>query len=321
MGAVLPFVTFAASLALLIGSTHFFLKSVRHIGITLGVRPFILGSLIVAFGTTSPELMIALFAVLNGSTSVPIAQAAGSNIANILLVLGVASLFIRRATSEVAKKTGSSIDLTFLIASTLLFVFVVLDGSVYLYEGILLLLAFGVYVCRILFSKSNNLSYPMTPQRQIGTVSQVPHAVVIFLVTTGSIAVASHVVVSSLRDIAQVLQVPEGVIAATALAIGTSLPELVVAIQATLRGEIELVYSSIVGANVFNLLVVTGIPSLITTLSIDMTGFSLPLIALVAALFLFVVSSLSRRIRFWQGVIYILFYLLLVIQIGSTLVI
>ncbi|MDE0243264.1 MAG: calcium/sodium antiporter [Candidatus Kaiserbacteria bacterium] len=317
MGITLAIIAFAVSLASLIACVHFFLRSVEHIGITIGVRPFVVGSLIIAFGTTSPELMISIFAVLNGSPGVPIAQAVGSNIANILFVLGIASLFIRRVSATMTKQV-SKIDLPFIVGSTFLYILSVWDGVVFFYEGLLLLTAFGVYVGHIFFSRDNR-SYPTTTQKQLGDIVRVPRSVGMFFLTIVGIALASHLVVESLQSIAHAFSVPEGVIAVTVLAIGTSLPEIVVAVQAALRNEIELVYGSIVGANIFNLLVVVGIPALITTLYVDFAGFSLLIFVLAGALLLFVISSLSTKVRSWEGIIFILLYVLLVIQLGGIL--
>ena len=317
MGIALALAVFAVSLAALIGSVHFFLRSVRHIGISLNVRPFVVGALIIAFGTTTPELMISLFAVLNGSLGVPIAQSVGSNIANILLVLGVASLFVRRASATMTKNVPA-VDLPFIVGSTFLFILVVSDGAVHLYEGVILLLAFALYAGRVVFSKKK-VSYPVTLRGHIGNVSRLPCAIGVFLAMTVSIAVSSHIVVTSLQNIAQAFAVPEGVIAVTALAIGTSLPELIVSVQAALRNEIELVYGSIVGANIFNLLVVTGVPSLISTLYVDVMGFSLMLLALAAALSLFVLSAVSSRIRAWEGIIFVLLYVTLITQLSRIM--
>ena len=317
MGIVLAVTAFIVSLASLISCVHFFLRSVEHIGITIGIRPFIVGSLIIAFGTTSPELMISIFAVLNGSPGVPIAQAVGSNIANILFVLGIASLFIRRVSATMTKQV-SKIDLPFIVGSTFLYILSVWDGVVFFYEGVLLLTAFCVYAGHTIFSRDNR-SYPTTAKKQLSDIVRVPRSVCMFFLTVVGIALSSYLVVDSLQHIAYIFSVPEGVIAVTALAIGTSLPEIVVAVQAALRNEIELVYGSIVGANIFNLLVVVGVPALITTLFVDFAGFSLLLFVLVGALLLFVISSLSTKVRSWEGVIFILLYLLLVIQLGGIL--
>lgn len=317
MGIALSLIAIIISLSSLITCVHFFLRSVEHIGIAIGIRPFIVGSLIVAFGTTSPELMISIFAVINGSPGIPIAQAAGSNIANILLVLGTASLFVRRASATMTKNVPK-IDLPFIIGSTFLFVLSVWDGVVLLHEGLLLLAAFGVYVGHFFFSRDNR-SYPKTTQKQLHDITLVPRSVCMFTLTVVGIALSSHLVVESLQGIARALSVPEGVIAVTALAIGTSLPEIVVAVQAALRNEIELVYGSIVGANIFNLLVVVGIPALISTLFVDFPSFELLIFALVGALFLFIISSLSTKVRPWEGMIFVLLYILLVIQLSDIL--
>ena len=307
MDVILAFAVFPASLAVVILATHYFLRSVRHLGIAFGVSPFVAGSFIAAFGTSFPEAAISIFSVLNGAVSVPVAHMVGSNIANILLVLGVSAIIVRRF---VVSRSLVSVELPIIVAVLLLFIFVILDGTVYFYEGLFLLAGFLCYVIYI-FRSSDNRSYPMTSQQQIKGISSIPRHVVLFFITAVIIAVGSYFVLGSVQAISSLFFVSEGVVAFTVLAFGTSFPELVVTVQASLRKEIDFIIGNVVGSNIFNLLFAVGVPALITNLVVDSVVLSVGIPALVGAVSLLIVSGLSRRIHAWEGVFYLLLYLLL----------
>ena len=308
MGSIFAFFVFPVSLLALVVSAHYFLENARKIGISLGVRPFIMGSFIVAFGTSFPEAMISLFSVLEGVATIPVAQVVGSNIANILLVLGVAALFARQF--DIGKNL-IDVELPLLAAVTFLFILICFDGSVYLYEGLVLILGFVIYTVYV-FRSEDKRSYPVTAKEQLTGLVRIPREIGCFLLASFVIAIASHYVVSSTESIALFFSVPEGIIAITALALGTSLPELVVSIQAALNNEIELIIGNIVGSNIFNILFVIGSSSLISPLVVSSETLLIGIPVLVGATVLFVISGISNRIHAWEGAFYLLSYVVLV---------
>lgn len=311
MGSIFAFVAFPIALAVLVITTDYFLENTRKIGVLLGVRSFVMGLLVVAFGTSFPEAVVSLFSVLNGLPEVPVAQVVGSNIANILLVLGVVALLTRRFF---VNKRLLTTDLPLVVAITLLFVLISFDGIVLLHEGLILCLGFVFYVLYIFYS-GDNRSYPATFKGRFHGFTRIPREILLFIVTSVVIAVASHFAVVSMQSIASSLSVPEGLIAVTVLAIGTSLPELVVSIQAVLRKETELVIGSIIGSNIFNILFVVGISALTSNLIVDSPTLFVGIPALVGATLLFVISGISGRISAWEGLFYLLLYVLVVVAL------
>lgn len=308
MGSLIAFIIFPASLIALIISAGYFLKSVRKIGISLGIRPFIMGSFIVAFGTSFPEAMISVFSMLNGITDIPAAQIIGSNIANILLVLGVATLIARKF---IISKNLIDVELPLLAAVTFLFILVSHDGTVQLYEGLALLSGFILYTLYI-FLSGDNRSYPTTVKEQMRGILHIPIEIILFILTSVIIALSSYFIVVSTESIAFFFSIPESIIAVTALALGTSLPELVVSIQAALRNEIELVIGNVIGSNIFNILFVAGISALISDLTVGPVALTVGIPALIGVTVLFVISGISNRIHMWEGMFYILLYTVIV---------
>ena len=308
MAPIAPFIVFPAALAALIVCAHYFLESVRKIGISLNIRPFIMGAFIVAFGTSFPEAMISLVSVTKGVIDVPVAQVVGSNIANILLVLGVAALFARRFDIG---KSLIDVELPLIAAVTFIFILISFDGAVQLYEGLILLVGFIVYAVYVFRSEDNRM-YPTTPKEQIKGLFRIPKDIAIFLGTAAVIAAASHFVVSSTQTIASIFSVPESIVAITALALGTSLPEMVVSIQAALRNEIELVVGNVVGSNIFNILFVIGSSALVSHLTIGAETLLMGIPVLIGATILFIISGISNRIHMWEGAFYVLSYVVFI---------
>ena len=308
MGSLLAFIIFPTALAALIAAANYFLESARKIGVSVGIRPFIMGAFILAFGTSFPEAAIALFSVLNGSLTIPVAQVVGSNIANILLVLGISALLARKFNIS---KNLIDVELPLLAAATFLLVLIAFDGTVHLYEGLILCIGFIIYTVYIAKAEDNK-SYPTTIKEQLSGLAQIPKEILLFIVTAILIAVASHFIVASTKTIAALFTVPESVIAITALALGTSLPELVVSIQAALRNEIELVIGNVIGSNIFNILFVIGIPALISNLTVDPVTVTIGIPVLIGVTALFIISGIANRIHIWEALFYILLYILLI---------
>ena len=308
MGSGLAFIVFPVSLVALIIFADYFLESAQRIGISLGIRPFVMGAFIVAFGTSFPEAMISLFSVLNGVADIPVAQVVGSNIANILLVLGISAILAREF---VISKNLIDVELPLIAAVTFLFVLVSFDGTVYFYEGLALLVGFIIYTVYV-FRSEDNRSYPVTTKEQLTGLSKIPGDIALFVLASLVIAGASYFVVASTESIALLFLVPEGIIAVTALALGTSLPELTVSVRAAMRGEVELVIGNIVGSNIFNILFVLGISALVSNLVVGSAALLIGIPVLVGVTILFIISGISNRIHIWEGLFYVLLYVLFI---------
>lgn len=308
MDSSVAFLLFPVSLACLIVAAHYFLHSVRRLGVVLGIRPFVVGAFIVTFGTTFPELTISLFSVWGGILTVPVAQTVGSNIANVLLVLGVAAVISRRFAIT---KNLIDVELPLVAVVTLLFVFIIFDGLVSPAEGLFLLAGFLCYSVYI-FRSEDNRSYPMTSGELFRRLRGVPRHVGVFFIAIAVIAVAAHYTVSSVGTIAMAFGVSEGVVAITVLALGTSLPEVVVSVQAAMRNEVELVVGNVIGASIFNILFVVGLPAVVTGLVVDAVTLSVGVPVLIGVTLLFVISGISNRLHMWEGLFYILLYLFFV---------
>lgn len=309
---------FLISLTLLVKSADWFVESAEKIGLALRISPFIIGILIIALGTSLPELASSIAAIAKHQTEILAANVVGSNIANILLIIGISAVIARALKVE---RNLIDLDAPLLAATTALFSFVLFDRKVTFIEGILLLLAFFVYFMYVGFQKREESKkaefvevLPSRADRREAKVLKRPKVdfstILFLLIGLSGLIIGADYVVKSMIKIEELTNIPTAFVSITALAIGTSLPELMVSIQSARRKKYDLVLGNIFGSNIFNGLLILGLGSVITPLSVDYLTFSIGIPFLITATLLFIFSCISRKIYLWEGAIYIILYIL-----------
>jgi cation:H+ antiporter len=289
--------------------------------LVMGLSPFIVGVTIVAVGTSFPELLTSLFAVFRGATEIVTANAVGSNIANILLIVGLSALV---AGKMVITRSLIDIDLPIFFIASIIFLGVAMDGVVTWQEAIVLLLAFAVYFIYSITQRrgrEESREVSILPGRgtrrheakEIRDLEKKPRlnrkVFLFFALGIVGLFVGSKYVIESTLNISEIANIAPAVVAITAIALGTSLPELVVSVQAARRGKHEIAIGNIFGSNIFNILIVVGIPALISNLTIEHKTLTLGIPVLIFASLFFVISGISQRIHKWEGAMYLLTYL------------
>lgn len=315
---------FILSLALLVKSADWLVESSEKIAFALNISPFIIGVSIVAIGTSLPELASSLAATLKGETEVVAANVIGSNIFNILFIVGLSAVVAKRL---IVQRSLIDLDAPLLTTSTFLAIFVFLDRKINFKEGILLLLAFGIYLLYTIFQRKEEkreeapeivevLPSKIEERKKVIKSERLNAKVFLFLIFgILGLVFGADWTIDSMIKIAEILKISPSLIAIIALAAGTSLPELMVSTLAAAKKKYEISLGNIFGSNVFNILVVTGIPALIKPLSIDDLTFSIGLPFLVIATLLFVISGISRTIHIWEGLMYLLIYILFIVKL------
>jgi len=305
---------FIASLFVMVKGADWLLASSERIGIVLGFSPFIVGVVIVGLGTSFPELVSAFFAVWQGATEIVVANAVGSNITNILLIVGISALAAGRL---VVKKNLIDLDIPLLSISTLLLVGVAWDGQVTIPESILLVANFAIYLSYALIYRGDKdadvrasglIKLPTHQKHRSGSKIATKDLLLLIIGIAGLVLGAKYLI-DSVINLAEILAIGTGVISLTAVALGTSLPELLVSVKAALKNKSEVALGNIFGSNVFNLLIVIGIPGLFGTLTVDSQTISFGLPTLLAATFLFILAGISRRVYIWEGAMYVMVYI------------
>ncbi len=240
-----------------------------HIAMRYGISPMVVGFTIIAFGTSLPELIVSVFANLQGSPGIAIGNVLGSNIANILLVLGFTSLFVV-LKAKVSKELIR--DLGFMIFATLILLGLLHYGVVSRVVGGLMLLTLFSYVF-VQYKTSKPDEFDDEGLDDSG-FSNDAVAIGTLIVGLICIAVGAEFLVKGAKVSATLVGVPESVIALSLIAFGTSLPELSTSIIAARKGQSGMVIGNIIGSNVFNVFMIIGVASLIKPIiiSADMTG-------------------------------------------------
>ena len=269
-------VVLVLSLVLLMRSADHFTEAAETVGRAARLGPFVVGVVIVAFGTSLPELVASVLAVVRGASEIVMGNVLGSNIANLGLVLGLGAIVAGRL--EIRRHLGD-LDLPLLAAATLLGTLVAIDGRVVRLESLLLLLALAVYVHSGLAAHDDER--PSAAAAAARGPAAVARAGLVLVVSGAVIWLAAEGTVRAVVEIAARFAIPTEAIAATAVAIGTSLPEVAVTLAAARRGRAEMAVGNIIGSNVFNLLAVAGVAGLVGPLAVpaSLVELALPTMA------------------------------------------
>ncbi len=300
----------AVSLYVLIKGADVFLDGAKQVGRSLGMSTFAIGILIVGFGTSLPELASSVAAVFQGSTELVAANVIGSNITNILLIIGLGAVIAGRiAFNQDILKT----ELPLFVISQAILVAVVIDGAVDRVEAGFLLAVFGAYLWYIMVESKSG-------EKEEGERVKISLPLVLtMLIGLGAVLVGAHYTVEMAVNIATALAVPIGLVSITAVAVGTSLPELMVTIQSVRKRDMEVAVGNIFGSNTFNALVVMGIPAMIAPLVVDTVVLGLGLWYMIAASLMIFVIGLSRQVMRWEGLMMLIFFVFFLTKLTAFL--
>lgn len=269
------------------------------------IPEIIIGLTIVSIGTSMPELMVSLTSAIGGHADISIGNVIGSNLCNLMLILGLTSLIVPLVFSKTTKKY----DIPIMIFSTVIVFLVANIGeTISRVDGLLLSIVFIVFILYTIKlaqkSMSNNTSKSNVTKKDLG-ISILKVILGIILLKYGA-----DISVDNAVSIAKVLGVSEKVIGVTIVAIGTSLPELITSVVAGIKGEIDIAIGNIVGSNIFNLLFILGVSSIITPISYSLS-YNIDFLLLIFVSFLLLAFAYFGRkntMTRLNGIIYLLIY-------------
>ena len=298
------------ALFVLIRGADLFVEGASQLGAALGMSAFAVGVLIAGFGTSLPELASSIAAVLQGSPEIVVANAVGSNITNILLVVGMVVFVSGRI---IIKRDLIKSELPIFFIATAHFVMMIYDGVVDRVEALLLVGTFAAYIW---YLRSEAEDKDKVDLQKAGRRPQLQATAIAFVVLgLLAVLVGAHFTVEMVVNIGTGAQIPIEIISIVAIALGTSLPELFVALKAVRRGEGELAIGSIFGSNAFNILMVVGVPGVIVALPAGPVVTSVGLPILLAASAIFFVNGLARQVMRWEGMMMLLFFAFFIIKL------
>ena len=304
---MLPYLAIIAGIALLVWSADRFIDSASKVSTILGLSPLLIGMLVVGFGTSAPKMVVSFFAALDGNSNLALGNALGSNITNILLILGVTAII---APITVHSKIIFK-EIPILFGIGLLSGFFYWDGTVTRVESIILLAGFvGLVLWSITTSrkeKNDPLEVEMEGEIQ-STERGLPYHIIWLITGLVLLVVSSRVLVWAAVNIATSMGVSELVIGLTIVALGTSLPELAASIVSARKGEHEIAVGNVVGSNMFNLLAVVGIAGSTNPIIVEKAVLIRDwpvMMGVTLALFLFCLGK-STRISKMEGALMII---------------
>jgi cation:H+ antiporter len=313
--------TFAAlvvGLVLLVGGAEFLVKGSAAVATRFGVQPVIIGLTVVAFGTSAPELAVSVSAGFTGSSDVAFGNVAGSNIANILLILGCSAIVGGLAVSQRIVK----IDVPLVFVATIVVLLMALDNRIGRLDGLVLFAGVVTYTGWLIRASRRESTavaeeYGEALESVEGEVLERPLPVQVGYVLVGLtiLVVGSRLLVDSSTDIAADLGVSDLVIGLTVVAVGTSLPELATSMLAAFRGQRDIAVGNVVGSNLFNLLSVLGLTGLVSPDGVSVTDASLRLefpVMLAATFVLVPIFWNGFQIKRWEGFVLLAFYVVYV---------
>lgn len=301
----------AVALFALVKGADMFITGARKIGIYLGMSAFAVGVLIVGMGTSLPELASSLAGVWSGVPEIVIANVVGSNITNILLIVGVLSFFGGRV---IIKQDLLKTELPLFFIATAHFGAAVFDGIIDKIEACLLIATFGAYLWYIMVESRQDTKDENAAKKTSGFPWR---ALGLSVLGLGALLIGAKYTVDMAVNIATGFSIPIALVSITAIAIGTSLPELVVTIQAIRNKQTEMGIGNIFGSCAFNVLIVAGIPALFVSLPAGDIVMNLGLgIMLVASAILFV-SGLARQVMRWEGLMMLIFFVFFMVKLAT----
>ncbi len=285
--------------AMLVKGADWFVDGTSGIARKLGIPQLVVGLTIVAMGTSAPEVAVSITAALKNNASIAVGNVVGSNILNILIILGITAVI----TSVAIQKSTLMIEIPYMIFITIVLIIMgMAGGSISRIDGVILWVLFIIYLVYLFFLAKNGKEEDTEVEKSTWKliVSAVVGGVVVVL--------GSNVTVDSATEIAKILGMSERFIGLTIVALGTSLPELVTSVTAARKGNADIAIGNIVGSNIFNILFVLGTSALITPVPYEASFLIDGIIAVAAGVLLWIAVFRKRELRRFWGIIMLLCY-------------
>lgn len=298
---LLTVILLLAGLAMVVYGSDILVDGASSVARKIGISDFVIGIVIVGFGTSCPELVVSVTGALEGSSAIALGNVIGSNIFNVLLILGLTAVMIPIGVT----RHNKTVDLPILLGVSLFFSLVVLKGTLNRVDAVIFLIIFALYVAYNLKAGKQEESEEEGTEKTYGLALSC-------LMIAGGLAgliLGGKMFVNSAVDIAHALGASEKFIAVTILAVGTSLPELMTCVVAAAKKKGQLALGNIVGSNVFNILLILGVAGLITPMETSSVNYVDLATLMVGALSLFVFAFASRKQQISRpaGIIMLLF--------------
>lgn len=313
---MVTFLLFVLGIALLVLGAEWLVRGSSQLAAVIGISPLVIGLTVVALGTSAPELAVSVRAAWGGNPDIAFGNVVGSNICNVLLLLGLSALIAPLVVAQQLVR----LDVPIMIGVSLLLYGLASDGRIGRWDGLLLfggILAYTTFAVikgrqeqQVAVKDEYDQAFRVTP-RPHGAVA-VMHQLTMIVIGLGTLVLGAHWLVDGAVAAAHWLGVSELVIGLSIVAVGTSLPEIATSIIAALRGERDIAVGNAVGSNLFNILAVLGLSSLVSPNGVAVAPAALRfdlLVMIGAAVACLPIFFTGNRIARWEGALFFGYYL------------
>lgn len=302
-------------MGLLVKGADWFVSGSSAIARALKIPSLIIGLTLVSMGTSAPEASVSINSAVNGMNDMSIGNVVGSNIFNTLLILGVSSLIVPLSIGKDLKKYDIPV-MVGVYGVLLLFGFVITPLKLDIFESVTMLLLFVAYTVFLILRTKKASKTPLLAA-EVSTISggenvkkkrPVFLSVILALVGLAGIIFGGDLVVGSASAVAKAAGMSQSLVGLTIVAVGTSLPELVTSIVASIKKENDIAIGNVIGSNIFNVIFILGLSSTISGLTLDRTALVDMLVMLGSGIAVLTVALFSKKMQRWQGAVAVLLY-------------
>jgi cation:H+ antiporter len=295
----------ALGFVLLSKGADVFVDGSASVATKAGIPQLVIGLTIVAMGTSAPEAAVSISSSIAGSAEIAVGNVVGSNILNVLIILGLSATIVPLAV----RKISLILDIPMVLFATVLLFVLGLFGSINFIGGIILLLIFIGYMA-ILFINAKKPKKPGELEEEDAPIKVMPvwKSIIFIVLGLGMIVLGSDVTVDSATALARIFGVSERFIALTIVALGTSLPELFTSVNAAIKGNADIAVGNVLGSCIFNILFILGLTSLIIPVPFESKFLIDTIVAFVAVLLILLFSLKSKKLARWAGIVMLVAY-------------
>ncbi|QDG51777.1 calcium/sodium antiporter [Persicimonas caeni] len=305
---IIEILLFVVGLVLLYFGAEFLVAGASAVALRLGITPLVVGLTVVAFGTSAPELLVCLMAAFKGTDDISVGNIIGSNIANIALILGCASL-VRPLEVHVQAVRR---EFPVMVVASIMMVLVAFDGTITRLEGGILAISMVFYLVFAFFAAQKGGDVDVEGLDELEEADTEAPALADMAKIAGGIlglAGGAYLMVESATVIAKAIGIPELVIGITVVAFGTSLPELATSLVAAYRNESDISVGNVIGSNIFNIFLVLGLSSIVVPIAVGQAAIDFDLwIMLGVALGIWPILRTGHRVSRLEGAFMLAFY-------------
>ena len=299
MNIIIQLLLLTLGFVMLVKGSDWFVDGASSIAAKFHIPQIVIGLTIVAMGTSAPEAAVSITAAMGGSADITVGNIVGSNILNVLIILGLACAIVPVAVG----KSTIKVDAPFVIAISAIFLLLGWDGTVTRLDGVILLVLFAAYIGYMIWSA-------ITSNEEGDEIKEMPiwKMLLATAIGLGLVVWGADVAVGAATKLAEIFGMSERFIGLTVVALGTSLPELFTSVTAARKGNADIAIGNVIGSNIFNILFVVGLSSMVIDVPFAANFRIDMIVATAACVFIWLASMKKQKLVRWHGIVMLLGY-------------